>query len=254
MTKDLLQRLSGSKAIPPVPQTISAATAAGTNAANLSEHWLDLRGHRAEDNVARSIAEGLPLSAALTITAAITAAVANLTLDFQLRAYPRNTPLTALTFLDAAVNTGTDTITIAGHLLSNGTLVTLSNGGGALPTGLAASTHYYVINATTNTFQLSLTPDGAAVDITAAAGGGTHSVTFHPTILAASGPVPSARLAAGRRVQIVTNPLWESPRMPRHPFLFAFWLPSANLTGGAVLCDIGDMPDVQVQYPSGVTT
>jgi hypothetical protein len=37
----------------------------------------------------------------------------------------------------------------------------------ALPTGLSASTLYYVINATTNNFQVSLTAGGAAVDITA---------------------------------------------------------------------------------------
>jgi hypothetical protein len=37
----------------------------------------------------------------------------------------------------------------------------------SLPTGLNATTIYYIVGVTTNTFQLSLTSGGAAVDITA---------------------------------------------------------------------------------------
>lgn len=66
--------------------------------------------------------------------------------------------------------------TAAGHGLSNGTVVMFSNSGGALPAGLDAEQPYYVINATTNDFQVSLTPGGAAVDITSD-GTGTHK--FH---------------------------------------------------------------------------
>jgi hypothetical protein len=36
----------------------------------------------------------------------------------------------------------------------------------SLPAGLAATTIYYVVGSTTNTFQVSLTSGGAAVDIT----------------------------------------------------------------------------------------
>jgi hypothetical protein len=68
----------------------------------------------------------------------------------------------------------TDIITSAAHGLSNGTCIQVSNSGGALPGGLSASTNYYVINATTNTFQVSTVPAGSAVNITSA-GTGTHT-------------------------------------------------------------------------------
>lgn len=60
----------------------------------------------------------------------------------------------------------TDTLTSAAHGLSNGNLITVANAGGGLPAGLAADTYYYVVGVTANTFQLSLTPGGAAIDIT----------------------------------------------------------------------------------------
>jgi hypothetical protein len=46
--------------------------------------------------------------------------------------------------------------------------------GTTLPAGLAASTRYFARNVTPNFFQVSLTPNGAIVDITDA-GTGTHS-------------------------------------------------------------------------------
>lgn len=69
----------------------------------------------------------------------------------------------------------TNLITSAAHGLLNDDLVHVSSTG-TLPAGLSASTDYYVIDATTNTFQLSATMGGAAVDITDT-GSGTHS--FH---------------------------------------------------------------------------
>jgi hypothetical protein len=47
---------------------------------------------------------------------------------------------------------------------------------GVLPTGLELGLDYYVVNKTDDDFQVSLTEGGAAVQITAAAGGGTHTV------------------------------------------------------------------------------
>jgi hypothetical protein len=70
---------------------------------------------------------------------------------------------------------GTDALTSTAHELENGETVLLSNSGGALPGGLAASTLYFVRDAATNTFKLSLTAGGSAIDITSA-GTGTHSV------------------------------------------------------------------------------
>jgi len=62
-------------------------------------------------------------------------------------------------------DSSTDIFTDAAHGLSNGNILLLENSGGALPTGLSAGTVYYVISATTDTFQLSTTSGGSAVDI-----------------------------------------------------------------------------------------
>jgi microcystin-dependent protein len=57
----------------------------------------------------------------------------------------------------------------------DGDIVQLTNSGGALPSGFAAATVYYVIEATTTTFKLSLTYGGSAVNGTTN-GTGTHTV------------------------------------------------------------------------------
>lgn len=70
----------------------------------------------------------------------------------------------------------TDIITCAAHGLQNGDLVHVSTTT-TLPAGLSASTDYYVIERTENTFELSLTPGGTAVDITDT-GTGTHTFSL----------------------------------------------------------------------------
>ena len=80
------------------------------------------------------------------------------------------------TFVDANVTTGTDNIAITGHGFSSGQQVTLTSTG-TLPAGLSTNTIYYVLRQDTDNIKLSATLGGAAVDITAAAGGGTHTVT-----------------------------------------------------------------------------
>ena len=87
----------------------------------------------------------------------------------------------------ATAHTSTFTVTIAtpgvftinNHGLRNGDVVAFSTTG-ALPTGLTASattavTFYYVINATTNTFQVSATLNGVAVN-TSGAQSGVHTI------------------------------------------------------------------------------
>lgn len=59
----------------------------------------------------------------------------------------------------------TNVIDIVAHNYSDGDVVTLSNSGGALPSGYSALTNYYVVNSTADTFQLSLTSGGSAVTI-----------------------------------------------------------------------------------------
>jgi hypothetical protein len=61
-----------------------------------------------------------------------------------------------------------DTLLSRGHGLVNGDRVFVwAVNGEALPTGLSATTLYFVVGAATDAFQLSLTSGGAAVDITA---------------------------------------------------------------------------------------
>lgn len=71
------------------------------------------------------------------------------------------------------VNPSTEFLASSAHGLSNDDAVYLISDG-TLPAGLSAGTKYYVINKTTDTFQVSLTVGGAAVDITDA-GSGTHT-------------------------------------------------------------------------------
>lgn len=75
----------------------------------------------------------------------------------------------------------TDILTMsAGNMPNTGTAVTVSNSGGALPTGLAASTNYFVIKLSTSTCKLATTIANAnastAIDITGA-GSGTNTMT-----------------------------------------------------------------------------
>jgi len=68
---------------------------------------------------------------------------------------------------------GTDTITSVDHGLPNDRAVRLFTTG-ALPGGLAVGTTYYVVSAAADTFQLSATLGGSAIDITDT-GTGTHT-------------------------------------------------------------------------------
>lgn len=65
----------------------------------------------------------------------------------------------AVTFTDAG-----DLVTLNGHKLANGSAVTF--GTITTTTGISINTTYYVISATTNTFQLSATVGGAALPLT----------------------------------------------------------------------------------------
>ncbi len=65
------------------------------------------------------------------------------------------------------VSTAGDAISSNGHGLANTNRVFVRPvAGESLPTGLSAATLYFVVGAATDTFQVSLTSGGAAVDIT----------------------------------------------------------------------------------------
>lgn len=92
----------------------------------------------------------------------------------------QKTPSAAFTFVDGDVTVGTDTIAETAHGFVTGDVVQLSTTG-TLPTGLSAATDYYVIRVDDNSLKLAASAkdaeEGNAVDITAAAGGGTHTAT-----------------------------------------------------------------------------
>lgn len=81
----------------------------------------------------------------------------------------------------ATVANATDIWTSTAHGMVAGQKVRLTNSGGALPAGFAANTDYFVIaaNLAANTFQLSATLGGAAVNATSD-GIGTHTVNPVP--------------------------------------------------------------------------
>lgn len=72
------------------------------------------------------------------------------------------------------VDAGTDVFTATAHGLSDGDYVYFTTTG-SLPTGLITTRNYYVINSATDTFQVSHSLGGPAVDITST-GTGVHSV------------------------------------------------------------------------------
>jgi hypothetical protein len=79
------------------------------------------------------------------------------------------------------VNVASDLILKTSHGLSNNQTVTLSNVGGELPGGLNEGYEYFIINSTSNNFQLSATQGGAVIGISSV-GVGTHTLTPDPTV------------------------------------------------------------------------
>lgn len=64
--------------------------------------------------------------------------------------------------------------------------------GEALPTGVAEGTVYFVVGADANTFQVSTTSGGAAVDLTALGGGELYFQKVVPEVFAAQGQITVA--------------------------------------------------------------
>jgi len=84
--------------------------------------------------------------------------------------------MASTTAVTATISAGTPaqfTVASSVDVPANGTQITL-NTTGVLPTGLSQNVIYYVINASTTTFNVSLTSGGSAVNTTLA-GSGTHS-------------------------------------------------------------------------------
>jgi len=85
------------------------------------------------------------------------------------------------TFVDGDVSVADDEITETAHGYETGEgPIRLTNSGGALPAGLAVDTNYRIIRVDADTLKFATSRAnalaGTDVDITAAAGGGTHTV------------------------------------------------------------------------------
>lgn len=89
-------------------------------------------------------------------------------------------PASAFSFIDADVSVANNTIAETAHGYRTGDLIRLTTTG-VLPAGLALLTDYYIIRVDANLIKLATSQFnaewGIAVDITAAAGGGTHTLT-----------------------------------------------------------------------------
>jgi len=68
--------------------------------------------------------------------------------------------------LTTGVNTATETITSSSHGFSNGDIVSYFSNGGTAIGGLVNETEYFVVGATANTFQVSSTSGGSAINLT----------------------------------------------------------------------------------------
>ena len=94
-----------------------------------------------------------------------------------------------------SVNIATDTLTLTAHGLSNGDQVRF-DGSGTAPSPLDMISLYYVVGATANTFQLSLTFGGAVLNLTGALIGNVYAVkVVQPNIfLPDAAPILGGRL------------------------------------------------------------
>lgn len=86
-------------------------------------------------------------------------------------------------------------VTLAAHGFLAGVEIELTSTG-TLPAGLSTATPYYVVDPTTNTFELAATPGGSAITTTSA-GSGVHTAT---TV-----PAPTTQIFKAKVMSFTTN-------------------------------------------------
>lgn len=124
----------------------------------------------------------------------------------------------AVTFQDTG-----DTVTLASHGFSNGNTVRFLSI--TSTTGISANTWYYVINQTTNTFQLSLTYNfttntGTAIALTTDGTGSLEVYTtpvIGSTLVDYSSTVPNNVNPFDQGLTPITGPYIQSIAMPESP-------------------------------------
>lgn len=95
---------------------------------------------------------------------------------------------TAKGFFSVDTTLANDQLLSVGHGLADGDRVMLFNVfSETLPTGLTEGTIYYVVSSATNTFKVSTTLGGSAVDITAVGGGEGYWQKIIPETFASQG-------------------------------------------------------------------
>jgi hypothetical protein len=117
------------------------------------------------------------------------------------------TPKVWVSGIRAVVTASDDTFTSASHGLSNGEAVRVEAElpSDLLPGGLSTSTTYYVIGATTNTYQLSATVGGSAVNITSDGTGAVRRYGNTTIALAVDNAAASAVGNASAQADQITN-------------------------------------------------
>lgn len=96
-------------------------------------------------------------------------------------------------FFSVDTTLANDQLFSVGHGMSDGDRVMVFNVfAESLPTGLTEGTVYFVVSSATNTFKVSATSGGAAVDITAAGGGEGFWQRVVPETFASQGQVTAA--------------------------------------------------------------
>jgi hypothetical protein len=96
-------------------------------------------------------------------------------------------------FASTDTNLANDTLFSVAHGMSDGDRVQLFNVfAETLPTGLTEGTVYFVVSSATNSFKVSTTSGGAAVDITALAGGELYWQRVVPEVFGAQGQITVA--------------------------------------------------------------
>lgn len=101
-------------------------------------------------------------------------------------------------FFSVDTTLSNDQLFSVGHGMSDGDRVILyAPFSDALPTGLTEETVYFVVNSATNSFKVSTTSGGSAVDITAVGGGEGYFQRVVPEVFAAQGQIT---IAAGALV------------------------------------------------------
>lgn len=116
----------------------------------------------------------------------------------------------AESFTATISNASPGVVTANGHGLANNDRIAFTTSGG-LPTGLTAGVLYYVVNKAANTFQVSASLAGTAIN-TSSAGSGTHTVHIASPNLVSDAVYTSKPVRLIGRAQFnITSGNWAAP-------------------------------------------